>query len=203
MGIHRNAVEFHREIFSIPGILASPFLTIGFQDVNPDGIPDDFKYRNMTELLRARGVEEVVTLDLFDARADLHYDLNEPVPGSEHLRYRTVHDIGSLEHIFDTKQALENCMAMVAVGGFYCLTTPVRGYYGHGLHTFNPELILKAFQLNGFEIVYEAYCKASGERVQSPDDARWCTIWIVGRKVEVLPRFVIPQQGRWAERYPA
>jgi hypothetical protein len=201
LGISPLAVEFHREIFSIPGYLSSPFLTIGFQETNRNGIAEDFDYPDLGALLHAKGVSEVVTLDYFDPRADLRYDLNKPVPVEARSRYRTVCDIGSLEHIFDTKQALENCMAMVTLGGFYFLTTPVKGYYGHGFHTFAPEMLIQVFILNGFEIVYEEYVRATGERIESPDDARNVHIYLVGRRVAHFPEFVIPQQTGWSERY--
>src|SRR5262249_10824874 len=120
--------------------------------VNPDPrIPSDFQYRSLSDLLRGRG-NSVVSLDLFDNRADLRYDMNQPVPQSEHNKYGTLIDIGSLEHVFDTAQCLENCFRMVRCGGHYLLHTPVNGYFGHGLHVFNPQGLMDCLDVNGFKI---------------------------------------------------
>src|SRR5207244_5971508 len=142
------------------GFLAEPFLMVGFQIIVQRDLPDDFGYEDMKELLHAKGIGDVTTLDYFDPRAELRYDLNVPVPTAEHERYLTVCDIGTLEHVFDTRQCMENCMRMVKPGGHYFLTTPVKGYYGHGLHTFNPELVVQAFRLNGFDIAYLKYFRS-------------------------------------------
>ncbi len=60
---------------------------------------------------------------------------------TQHERYQTVYDVGTIEHVFDTRQCFENCARMVAVGGHYFIHTPVRGYFGHGLHTFAPGIL--------------------------------------------------------------
>jgi hypothetical protein len=211
-------IPFYREIFAIPGFLAEPLLTIGFQAIIGEDLPDEFRYEHAKQLLRARGITDVTAIDLFDERADLRYDLNLPVPSREEERYRTVCDIGTLEHLFDTKQCMENCMRMVSPGGHYFLCTPVRGYYRHGFHTFDPELIIGAFRLNGFDIEYLKYSTGRGVPVEEleqvpaglPDEhaqvptlgpAQRCLIWIVGKKTASLEAFRIPQQGMWASHY--
>ena len=98
-------------------------------------VPRDFRFSSLTELLCSKG-HPVTTLDYFDSRADLRYDMNQPVPEGEHNRYGTLIDIGSLEHLFDTAGCLENCFRMVRPGGSYLLHTPINGYFGHGLHVF-------------------------------------------------------------------
>ena len=211
-------IPFYREVFAIPGFLAEPFMSIGFQDIIGKNIPDDFLYPDLNQYLRARGVEDITTLDLFDERADMQHDLNHPVPNSEEEKYQTVFDIGSLEHIFDTKQCMENCMRMVRPGGYYFLHTPVRGYERHGFHTFDPELIISALRLNRFEIDYLKYSTGSGRLVEQLEDMPGglpgeqiqvlpqntyprVLIWIVGRKTASLETFRIPQQGLWARQY--
>jgi hypothetical protein len=163
---------------------------------------DDWRVESLEAYLRNRGVREIETLDLFDARATLRYDMNEPVPELEHERYGTLIDIGCLEHLFDTKQCIENCLRMVRTGGTYFLHTPVHGYLGHGLHVFNPEGLVAAFEANGFEIVYHKYCARDGTPLDAPDEATDALIWLVGRKRQKLDRFCVPQQGKWYGRYP-
>jgi hypothetical protein len=156
---------------------------------------------NLDVYLRNRGLQDVTHLDFFDEWALLRYDINQPVPEAEHVRYGTLNDIGCLEHVFDTRQCLENCLRMVRTGGTYFLHTPVNGFLGHGLHTFNPEALVGALRINGFEILYQRYCAKDGSLLAHPGDAPDALIWLVGRKTRPLDEFEIPQQGKWYGRY--
>jgi len=150
--------------------------------------------------LRARG-NSVVSLDLFDNRAELRYDMNRPVPESEHKKYGSLIDIGCLEHLFDTAQCLENCIRMVRTGGHYLLHTPVNGYFGHGLHVFNPQGLIDCIEANGFKIVYLKYSTMFGKPISDPSTASNALIWLVGRKEEEVPVFTCPQQKIWSNYY--
>lgn len=165
-------------------------------------IPDEFAATTVAALLRQRGLRDIHCVDLFDARADLRYDMNQPVPESEHAKYGTVIDIGSIEHVFDTRQCLENCVRMVRPGGHYLLNTTVKGYHLHGLHTFNPEGFLLALTENGFELRYHAYCTVDGKPIDNPSDGEDVLIWLVGRKIADVGVWVSPQQGKWHGAYP-
>ena len=168
----------------------------------PSEIPEEFRVNNLVELMRNRGVKEIRVVDRFDPRADLRYDMNQAVPESEHDRYGTLIDIGCLEHLFDTRQCMENCLRMVRPGGLYFLHTPVNGYCGHGLHTFNPEALIGAVIGNGFEIVYLKFSARDGTPVKDARDAEHSIIWLVARKTRRLETFEVPQQGRWNDYYP-
>ncbi len=162
---------------------------------------DDLDVESLAVYLENRGLKDVWFLDFFDSRAQLRYDMNEPVPESEHERYGTFIDIGCLEHLFDTRQCIENCLRMVKTGGLYFLHTPVKGFLGHGFHTFNPEALIGALRANGFEIVYHRYCAKDGTPLADPEDADDAIIWLVGRKTRPIERFEVPQQGKWYTRY--
>ena len=170
--------------------------------IHPDlELPDEFRYADLVECLADRGLKEVSVIDLFDSRADKRYDMNGPVPESEHERYGTFMDIGSLEHVFDTRQCIENSLRMVRPGGIYMLQTNVNGLYDHGFHVFSPEGLVKAMELNGFEILYHRYSTKDGAPVQDPSRARHVMIWLVARKTAPLKSFTVPQQGFWEHRY--
>ena len=164
---------------------------------------DELRVPDLGVYLRNRGLREVAVLDLFDPRATLRYDMNAPVPESEHERYGTLIDIGCLEHVFDTRQCLENCLRMVRPGGCYFLHTPVKGFFGHGLHALNPEAVLGALAENGFELLYHRYCAKDGTPLADPDAAPDVILWVVARKLRTLGHFVVPQQGKWRGRYSA
>ena len=159
-------------------------------------MPVGFHYSSLSELLRARG-NSVVSLDLYDKRAELRYDMNQPVPESEYKKYGTLIDIGCLEHLFDTAQCLENCIRMIRCGGHYVLVTSVNGDFGHGLHVFNPQGLIDCFVGNGFKIVYLKYSTVSGKPISDPSTSSDSLIWMVGRKEQGLPAFVCPQQEIW------
>ena len=114
---------------------------------------------------------------------------------------RTFIDIGSVEHVFDSRQCFENCLRMVALGGHYMLHTPVNGYYAHGYHTFHPGCLRDMLDLNGFTRIFESYCTMQGEPVVDPSHHRDVIGWHVARKEREMGRFVCPQQGNWAPQY--
>lgn len=198
--------RYYLEIFSLPGFLAEPTLVFGVQDIakppSPRGAAREFAgFDELGAYLRSRGLHQVVTMDRFDPRADLRYDFNQPAPAHEHGRYATLIDVGCLEHVFDSRQCVENYLRLIRKGGHILIHTPVKGYYGHGLHTFNPEGLLGALELNGFEVVYQKYTTSAGREVSAPDAFEDVLIWIVGRKIAEFERFNAPQQGRWARVY--
>lgn len=164
-------------------------------------IPDLYAADSLETLLQLRGFQDARSLDLFDPRAEAKYDMNEPVPSGEWEKYGTFVDVGSLEHVFDTRQCLENCLRMVRPGGHYMLHTPVNGYFAHGLHVFNPDALTQALELNGFQVVYKRYTTATGAPLSDPRRGHDVILWLVGRKVRETDEFRIPQQGYWRDYY--
>lgn len=163
-------------------------------------VPKDFDYMSLTEFLVAKGYPST-TVDYFDDHADLRYDMNRPIPECEYNKYGTLIDIGSLEHLFDTARCLENCFRMVRLGGYYLLHTPINGYYGHGLHVFNPQGLIDCFAANGFKIVYAKYSTSKGKAVSNPSKHRDVILWLVGKKENYVSVFACPQQTIWATDY--
>ncbi len=201
MAILKHHLPYYREIFALPGMVAEPVLTLGFQTITQCDDQLDFSADNLAELFRANGVTNFATLDPFDPRADFHFDMNEPVPKDQIERYQTLLDIGSIEHVFDTRQCMENSMRMVKVGGRYFIHTPVNGYLYHGLHVFHPQMIVDALKLNSFEIEYLKFTSSMGETLKNPSESRKSLIWIVGRKTCSLNKFVVPQQADYLDEY--
>lgn len=199
MAILKGQIPVYREIFAVPGVLSDRFFTFGYQDIFGEHLPADFAFADLKAILLSKGVNKVTTLDYFDERADLRYDMNLPVPAHEHEKYSTVLDIGSLEHVFDTRQCIENCLKMVEVGGIYVLHTCVKGYFGHGLHVFNPEGLLQSLALNNFDIVYLKYTTSEGKVIDAPRYGENVLIWVVAKKLKSLDTFVVPQQSMWKE----
>jgi len=202
MAIIKEHTPLYREIFAIHGVLSDRLLTFGYQDISGKNIPADFAFADAKAFLLANGVKEVTTLDHFDQRADLKYDMNVPIPHYENEKYSTVLDIGSLEHVFDTRQCLENCLRMVQVGGIYMLHTCVNGYLRHGFHVFNPQGLLSSLELNNFEIMYLKYTTSRGKVIDDPEYGEDVLIWIVAKKLKSIDAFAVPQQAMWLDYKP-
>jgi len=193
-------LPWYREIFAIDGFLRDPLLCFGFQEFDYGATLDGKEHKDLGEYLATMGIHGT-SLDLFDPRSELRYDMNYAVPEREYEKYGTLIDIGSLEHVFDTRQCFENCLRMVAVGGHYLLHTPVNGYFAHGFHVFNPECLRGGFELNGFRVIYQKYSKFDGSPVEDPSSPGDILTWMVARKERSLDKFVCPQQGKWYTRY--
>ena len=178
MPIIAQHVPIYEEILALPEVVADPVLSWGVTKIKipdffrkpwaklsirekliklhhwllhnlPWTVSAEFDQPDLGALLRKRGVQTVDILDWYDSRANLRLDMNQPVAAELHNRYGMFIDIGCLEHVFDTRQCIENCMRMVAPGGHYVLCTPVSGYVGHGFHTFDPKGLGLALALWG------------------------------------------------------
>jgi hypothetical protein len=164
-------------------------------------IPRQMLEKDLKGVLTNYGMKDLTVLDFEDFRADVRHDMNIPIPDHLRSKFNTIIDIGSLEHVFDTKRCLENLFSMLKVNGHILLHTPCKGCFDHGLHTFSPECILASLKFNGFEIRYVAYSTESGLPLAAPGNGRDVIIWVVARKVGEMKVFVVPQQGRWQEKY--
>lgn len=201
MSIIPEHLPFYREMFAVSGFWREKFLMIGLPYIQGDRLPPDFNFKDLQQLAQAQKLKQVYSVDLFDTNADYQWDLNLPVPLKFHNAFQTVFDIGTLEHIYDTKQCLENYLRLVKVGGLFALVTPINGYFGHGFHVFNPHTIIDALEQNGFSIEYQKYSTSTGLEISDPSIRKNILLFIVARKTKKLTTFKIPQQQYWADIY--
>ena len=112
-----------------------------------DGWADDF-------FVRFLGAASVSSMDYSDYQsADIVHDLNKPVPDELRERFDCVIDGGTIEHVFDVRQVLENYMGMVKLGGSLFIATPANNLCGHGFYQFSPEFFYRVFSTdNGFAV---------------------------------------------------
>jgi hypothetical protein len=109
--------------------------------------------------------------------AEIIHDLNSPVPEALKSVFSVVYDGGTLEHIFDIRQAFKNCMDLVQVGGHFIQVSVANNFMGHGFWQFSPELIYRVFcEKNGFRtkavILHERFDKGAWYLVQDPEEAK-------------------------------
>ena len=164
-------------------------------------VPPKMQCKNLQQMLNNYGLTKVTTLDYFDKRADIIFDMNNPLDPSYRESFATVIDIGSTEHVFDTRTCMSNLLMSCKVGGHFFMHTPCNGYFKHGFHTFNPEGIIQTLEINGFQIRYVKYSTPDGIEVEYPDMVYSAIIWIVAKKTASMNMFIAPQQGEWAVRY--
>jgi len=105
-----------------------------------------------------RAVLGVHTLDALDYSnyqgANIIHDLNTPLPFELREQYDAVIDGGTLEHVFNYPQALQNSMSLLKLGGALFLQTPANNLFGHGFYQFSPELFYSVLgPHNGFRVV--------------------------------------------------
>lgn len=201
MSIIRPHIQFYKEIFQIDGFWNEPFLMIGLPEIEGLHLPKDFRFKNFQRFVKNRKLKKVYSLDLFDPEADFKLDLNKPVTEKYHGKFNVVADFGTIEHIFDTKQCLENYFKMLRKRGLLVISTSVNGYFGHGIHVFNPLSLKDALRLNGFSLLYFEYSSSTGVKVKDPSINKNIIVWIVARKNRNLNKFIVPQQKCWKTEY--
>ncbi|WP_425908286.1 class I SAM-dependent methyltransferase [Nitrobacter sp. TKz-YC02] len=104
-------------------------------------------------LLRKLGAESITSIDAsaFEG-ASLIHDFNLPIPENLREQFDTFLDFGSIEHIFDVAQVVDNIVNLVKPGGQILVGTNANGFPSHGLYQFSPEFFYSLFsKRNGFE----------------------------------------------------
>jgi SAM-dependent methyltransferase len=97
------------------------------------------------------GVNDLTVLDCSsDEKADLIVDLNYQVPSALLNRFDLIIDGGTLEHVFDVKQALANIVSMLKPRGRVIRFSPANNYANHGFYQISPTLFLDYYNANGF-----------------------------------------------------
>ena len=106
-------------------------------------------------LVSLLGTESLTSFDYSAYQGvDVVHDFNRPLDATHHQAFDALIDGGSIEHIFDVRQAFENYMAMVRPGGHIFIHTPANNLLGHGFYQFSPELFYRVFSPeNGFEVL--------------------------------------------------
>ncbi|HZR21914.1 MAG TPA: class I SAM-dependent methyltransferase [Verrucomicrobiae bacterium] len=121
-------------------------------EVRPELLEGEYRQRFADNILKAFGILRLEHMDVFpEEGATIIHDLNTAIPEKLRNQFDLVLDNGTLEHIFNIPQALENCASLCAIGGCIVMIAPANNYCGHGFFQFSPELFYRAFcESNGF-----------------------------------------------------
>jgi hypothetical protein len=112
-----------------------------------DGYCEDF-------LRQFLGAETITSFDASSYQAaTVVHDFNRPIPPQFKNSFDAVIDGGTMEHIFDVRQVLENYMNLAKVGGSIFICTNANNLCGHGFYQFSSEFFYRVFsEANGFRV---------------------------------------------------
>jgi SAM-dependent methyltransferase len=109
-------------------------------------------YANCQAILTLLGAKRVYAADISSyENPDIIMDLNIPVSHEYCNKFDIILDIGTLEHIFNISQALENIKTMLKPGGTIILGYPSSNFINHGFYHICPTLLYDYFSANGFD----------------------------------------------------
>jgi len=159
MGLDITILNFLRYIRLLHGDFGNT-VTLGRQEVhtiNPklvklygDMVTSDIYAESI--LTNEFGSINVDSIDYsnFEGASIIH-DLNTKIPGNLHDIYDTLIDAGTLEHVFDVKNALENSSKLIKEGGTIIHVLPANNFNGHGFYQFSPDLFFQYYsEENGY-----------------------------------------------------
>jgi SAM-dependent methyltransferase len=103
-------------------------------------------------LLRKLGAENITSIDAsaFEG-ASLIHNFNLPVSKNLHGQFDAFLDFGTIEHIFNTAQVIDNIVKLIKPGGSILIATNANGFTAHGFFQYSPEFFYSVFsERNGF-----------------------------------------------------
>jgi hypothetical protein len=173
-------------------------------------------YANFTSdkaFFSALGGLEVLALDVSGyENADYLHDMNLPIPADLKEKFSLIIDGGTLEHIFDIKQALQNINLMLKPGGRIIHMSPTNNYVEHGYYQFSPSLFCNYYLINGFInyqcLIIEHTCSNimqkylcylwDGKRPHAiMESTRQLATFFIAEKISNSTFNKIPQQGQF------
>lgn len=92
-------------------------------------------------------IQEYYDMDKFNNVSYIH-DLNLPVPKELHNKFSLILDGGTIEHIFDMQQIMENIVNMLQPEG--CIVHIGSFNIDHGFYAISPCFFYEFYSINGF-----------------------------------------------------
>lgn len=170
-------------------------------------------------LFKSIGFSDLKSLDFSEYEAaDYIYDLNSS-KAPEHLTesFDVIVDGGTIEHVFNIPNALNNIFQMLRPGGRTIHLSPSSNYIDHGFYMFSPTLFWDYYTVNNFRINKFHLAKHTPRAHIDPweimdylpgclghvsfgglDDAMYGIICIA-TKTEVSTGIKFPQQGSYTK----
>lgn len=147
--------------------LYGPMLVLGSQEIHETqedilSFAEQYSYKTLfinqtvrSLFLDRYGILSYQDCDINDM-ADIQMDLNIPVKPELVERAMIVLDGGTIEHVFDIRQALRNIHDMTQLNGVIIHISPIT-WYNHAYYNFNPKLFKAIMAANSYSLIAEAY----------------------------------------------
>ena len=146
-GAFGSTATIGRQGIHLPGAVLHRFIKSQYE-IEQGDFADDL-------LVRAFGSSEVTSIDnsAYEGASTV-LDLNLEMNSELEEKFDTVIDGGSIEHIFDSKTAINNISRLVKPGGQILHMTPSNNWCGHGFYQFSPEFFFAVYsEQRGFSDV--------------------------------------------------
>lgn len=118
------------------------------------GHPPGYEHERYCDNLLRRffGASRLESIDYSDyEEASLIHDMNRPLPPALEGCFDTVINSGTVEHLYNVTQALDNVSRMCRPGGQIVHILPANNFCGHGFWQFSPELFFSLYApANGY-----------------------------------------------------
>ena len=124
-------------------------------------------------------------------------DLDETQRRGLAREWRTVFDLGTLEHVWDAHAAYVNAAEAVTKSGYFIGQAPIAGWEGHAIHITDAWAIQAFFTLNGFNIIEAWTTTAQGNPWTGPitrNVGKSLLLWYVAQRVDYVERWKAPSQ---------
>ena len=178
----------------------------------PDGFAEPF-----FDLLGLPGIQSM-DMSAYE-NCDVVHDLNEPPRDELRNRFDVIIDGGTIEHVFNTPQALDGVFHMLRDDGIFISINGMTGWAGHGFYQFSPEIVWRYWgEARGCEVIR---CLAlpenpsletrdvtdtgkAGRRFRGRDmPGRWYLYYIIRKTADANPaeRITNTQQSDYAVRW--
>ena len=208
------------EADQLPGIASQFGFEVDVSHITKDHegeyLPDTY---GDVVLFKMLGFDNVKSLDFSAYQgADIIHDLNEPVPSSLKGGFDFVYDGGTLEHIFDFPQCLQNIHDILRVGGMIAHASPSHNHVDHGFYMYSPTIFWDYYHANNYKIlksyifeyetahtsytakdwlIYRYEPQAIEHLVGGGWGRKRLGIWFVAQKLPHSTCDIVPQQGAY------
>jgi hypothetical protein len=133
------------------------------------------KERSVRALMRDRyGVADYVDCDL-NGLADITIDFGQPLDARFRGRFNSILNGGTLEHVFDVRQAMANVHDLIRVGGSMIHLAPVT-WMNHAFININPKMFRAIAEANGYAVLVEAFYAPRG--AASPEASEYAVKFV-------------------------
>lgn len=144
----------YKELKEIANEYSYPLVSLKQEELSLKEDLKKEKYITDSFLFRSLGFSEYKSVDYSDYEsADFIFDLNKSnLPKNLINQFDAIFDCGTIEHVFNLSNALNNIFSMLKISGRIFHYSPSINYIDHGFYMFSPTFFYDYYTENNFEI---------------------------------------------------